>query len=915
LGKSRFFLYALICVLATAVVGCQQQINYPAPKLNAKTPLVPADIQAGKPAFTLQVFGGNFTPSSAVTWNNGALSTLFVSTTELDAQIPASLIQNAGTALVTVTTPQPGGGTALPQATFTIDPAPSPVPQITSLFPSGVFAGSAGFTLTVNGTNFTSVSIVTVNGINHSTGFLDSTALQTTILASDVASAGTLNIAVVNPAPNGGASNAFPLSVKNPTPISTSVSPTSATAGGSATTVSVTGSGFVPTSVVLINGAQRATTFASSTSVQAQLTAGDLAAAGMDQIQVANPTPSGGTSNALTFAVNPTEFFGLPVLVDVAPDATQANNGVCGATCTGGIPTLATAGPGVSQTGEFVAFASNSTNLVTSQTNGLSDIFLRNTCMPSTTGSATTGSSTCVPSMQVLSVSSNGAAADGPSSEPSLDSTGTHVAYTSTASNLVSYVTVLGGTRQVYWEPSCSTGTACTPVLVSASSDGTSPGNGDSYNPVVSPDGQYVAFVSLATNLVTNVLADGVTPQVYIRSTCGVIPPVAPGSCTPTTFLVSAPDGTTPGNAPSAHPAISNTGLFVAFESTATNLGATAPNPDATLEVFERSTCVTTGGLASGTCVPVTSIASTPDGATPADGASSEAAVSNDGRFVAFASTAKNLVAGVGPTQEVYVRDTCNGEDVLITACSPSTQLVSTPDGVTAANALSEHPSINGCGVTTTCTTGQVIAFASFATNLGPLASNTQNGIENIFARNSCAVLPTSTTLCVPYTLLVSQPGGTAPPPANGQSVAPAISGDGQTVGFLSFANNLVARDSNALEDVFLGSASLVFNLTVTLEGTGSGTVTDNTSQINCVQTAATSTTPITESGTCTARYISGTSVTLTATAGSGFSFTAWGGTATSVSDEVCSVTAGTTTTGTCSFSMIQNNTATATFK
>jgi len=54
----------LICVLATAVVGCQQQINYPAPKLNAKTPLVPADIQAGKPAFMLQVFGGNFTPSS-----------------------------------------------------------------------------------------------------------------------------------------------------------------------------------------------------------------------------------------------------------------------------------------------------------------------------------------------------------------------------------------------------------------------------------------------------------------------------------------------------------------------------------------------------------------------------------------------------------------------------------------------------------------------------------------------------------------------------------------------------------------------------------------------------------------------------------------------------------------------------------
>ena len=46
------------------------------------------------------------------------------------------------------------------------------------------------------------------------------------------------------------------------------------------------------------------------------------------------------------------------------------------------------------------------------------------------------------------------------------------------------------------------------------------PGNGDSYNPVISPDNRYVAFVSLATNLVSNATVSGIIPQVYLRDTC-----------------------------------------------------------------------------------------------------------------------------------------------------------------------------------------------------------------------------------------------------------------------------------------------------------------------------------------------------------------------------------------------------------
>jgi hypothetical protein len=751
------------------------------------------------------------------------------------------------------------------------------VPQITSISPTGTFTGNAGFTLTVSGKNFVSQSTVTVNGNNHSTTFISSASLQTSIFAADVATSGTLQIAVVNPAPSGGSSNSFPLSVKNQTPSLTSLSPTSAAAGGAATTVTLTGVGFVPNSIVTINGAARTTTFDGSTTLEALLTAGDLALGGINQVQVVSPAPGGGTSNIVTFAVNPTNLLGLPMLVDLAPDGSQADNGICGPTCSGTIPTLSTAGPAASQTGQLVAFASNSTNFLVNPTTGLSNIFLRSTCVATTSASSTA----CTPSTSEVSLTPSGLAPDGSSSGPSLDSTASHVAYTSTASNLVNYVSVPGGIRQVYWQPTCTTTTGATAgctgsadgaaALISVSADGTTPGNGDSYNSVISADGQYVAFVSLATNLVQNVVADGVTPQVYIRDTCNFVPPASTG-CIPTTYLVSTADGTTPGNGASSHPAIASDGLFVAFASSASNLGATAPNPSGAAEVFERSTCVTTISSSGNTCVPVTNLVSTPDGVTPADGASMEPAISSDGRFVAFSSTATTLITGVGPVQQVYVRDTCTGT-AITPACIASTHLVSTPNGTTPANALSEHPSINQCGSATSCASGQYVAFASLASNFG---ANTQNGIENIFVRDSCAVLPSSSTACVPYTFLASQAGGSTPPPADGHSIVPAISGDGATVSFISSADNLVPRDTNALQDVFLAGANLTFELTLTLNGAGSGTVTDGTGQISCTQTAATSTTPLMEAGTCTAHYASGTSVALTATAGSSSTFTAW---------------------------------------
>ncbi len=225
---------------------------------------------------------------------------------------------------------------------------------------------------------------------------------------------------------------------------------------------------------------------------------------------------------------------------------------------------------------------------------------------------------------------------------------------------------------------------------------------------------------------------------------------------------------------------------------------------------------MTSLGITGSTCVPITNLVSSPDGgATAANGANTEPAISPDGRFVAFASTATDLGTASGGVQQIYVYDTCIG--VVITTpptCSPASPvLVSTPDTnaapTTPANALSENPSVSVCNSTTTiegtCPGGVLVAFSSKSTNL---AANVVNGVENIFVRSTCEDLPTGTTACVPRTALASQPAGASPPASDGDSIAPSISGDGHTVAFISAANNLVPTDSNGFPDVFLGATT-----------------------------------------------------------------------------------------------------------
>ena len=95
------------------------------------------------------------------------------------------------------------------------------------------------------------------------------------------------------------------LTSTNPKPTITSLSPSSATAGGPAFTLTVYGTNFVNTSVVNWAGSARTTTYVSATEVTAQIKAADIAKAGTFKVTVTNPTPGGGTSGSSNFVVNP----------------------------------------------------------------------------------------------------------------------------------------------------------------------------------------------------------------------------------------------------------------------------------------------------------------------------------------------------------------------------------------------------------------------------------------------------------------------------------------------------------------------------------------------------------------------------------------------------------------------------------
>jgi flagellin-like hook-associated protein FlgL len=321
--------------------------------------------------------------------------------------------------------------------------------------------------------------------------------------------------------------------------------------------------------------------------------------------------------------------------------------------------------PSISADGRYVAFQSSATNLVAGDTNFTYDIFVHD---------RVTGSTTRV------SVDSAGAQAAGQSYEASISADGRYVAFQSSASNLVAGDT--NATDDIFVHD-LQTGTTS---RVSISTSG-SEANGQSLNPVISANGRYVTYQSIASSLAAG--DTNGTNDIFVRD-------LVLG----TTTRASISSAGVQGNSHSYNPSISSDGRYVTFEAFASNL--VTGDINSASDIFVRD-------LLTGT----TQLVSKDAGGGSADGGSTNAWISGDGRYVAFQSAATDLVSGdTNGVTDVFVRDLSTGATTR-----PSTN----KNGVqgTAASTL---PVLSS--------DGQYVVFQSTAANL---TGGDSNGASDIF--------------------------------------------------------------------------------------------------------------------------------------------------------------------------------------
>ncbi len=172
----------------------------PAPALNSISPMT----ATAEMDLSLTVNGTGFVNGTQVQLDGSGVPTVFNSATQVTANIPGPSLAQAGTHAIDVFSPQPGGGI---ETNFTLFlNVVNPVPAATQLMPTNVNAGSAGFTLMVNGSAFVPSSQIQWNGNPRTTTFVNTSQLTAAIPATDVGTSGTASVTVSNPAPGGGTS-------------------------------------------------------------------------------------------------------------------------------------------------------------------------------------------------------------------------------------------------------------------------------------------------------------------------------------------------------------------------------------------------------------------------------------------------------------------------------------------------------------------------------------------------------------------------------------------------------------------------------------------------------------------------------------------------------------------------------------
>ncbi len=201
----------------------------------------------------------------------------------------------------------------------------NPVPSLSTLMPNSATAGQPGFTLTVNGSNFVNGSVVRWNNADRATTFVHSDQVTASIPASDIATPGSANVTVFNPAPGGGPSNTLSFNILAGVPTVTSLQPDTLPANSPQFILTVNGAGFANNAVVRWNGVNKVTTFINSTKLTAIIPNTDVLNVGTAQVRVFNPPPGGGLSNAATFTINIRNP--LPTITGLSPAGVIVNSG------------------------------------------------------------------------------------------------------------------------------------------------------------------------------------------------------------------------------------------------------------------------------------------------------------------------------------------------------------------------------------------------------------------------------------------------------------------------------------------------------------------------------------------------------------------------------------------------------------
>jgi Tol biopolymer transport system component len=339
------------------------------------------------------------------------------------------------------------------------------------------------------------------------------------------------------------------------------------------------------------------------------------------------------------------------------------------------------AAPSVSPAGRYVAFESVADNLSADDDNSVRNVFVRDTLANTTL---------------LVSRASDGTAANGDSSHPSISANGAFVAFASAAANISPDNN--DNFSNVYLRD-METGavTVLSRVVLGSLSV---PADGNSYDPTIDRDGRRVTYTSDADNLSSK--DDNAFTNVFVTDVQ-----------TRFTFAVSLPTGgflsQGPSDGNSSDGVISADGRYVAFVSYASNFVDEPIRTPTIADVFRRDIQASKTELVSR--------ATGADG-EPAFADSSHPSISGDGRFIAFQSSAGNLSSEDTAAADIFIRS----------MDASTTTLISRKSGATgeAANGSSYAPALSR--------DGRVAAFSSDAANLSD-EDNDDAPVRDVFAR------------------------------------------------------------------------------------------------------------------------------------------------------------------------------------